>query len=109
MSKSDAWNLFWYLLPYVLPAIAYALGKARNALKLPKLVANLLANPEVLQIIEEGVKAAKAMEGKSDTEKREYVLKWAKEQLYRLLGNWFPDSIVNYLIEHVIVKAKGWS
>lgn len=98
---------FWQLIPYLLPVISYFLGKFRNRLRVPKRIGRLLENADVIEIIARGVEAAEAMQGKSDDEKREYVRSWAKSELYKLLGEWLPDSAVNYLIEHVIVKQKA--
>jgi len=97
---------FWQLIPYLLPIISYVIGKSRNRLRVPKPVRRLLENQEAIDIIVQGVEVAGAMKGKSDTEKREYVRAWAKSELYKLLGEWLPDSAVNFLIEHVIVRRK---
>lgn len=103
MSKS----LFWQLVPYLLPIISYILGKSRNKLRVPKQISRLLEDPEVIDIITHGVEAAEATAGKSNEEKREYVRAWAKSELYKLLGEWLPDSAINFLIENVIVKRKN--
>ncbi len=66
----------------------------------------LLENRNVIEIIARGVEAAEAMKDKSDDEKREYVRGWARSELYKILGDWLPDSAINFLIEHVIVKRK---
>jgi len=102
MSKID----FKQLIPYLLPIISYIIGKSRNRLRVPKLIRRLLENQDAIDIVIRGVETAEAMEGKSDTEKREYVRAWAKSELYKLLGEWLPDSAVNFLIEHVIVRRK---
>ncbi|MHB1459292.1 MAG: hypothetical protein ACYC0V_20470 [Armatimonadota bacterium] len=97
----------WQWLIYALPIASYALGITRNRLKVPKEIRGLLANRDVMDVIFRGIEAASAVSGKTDVEKREYVRSWAKTELYRLLGDWLPDSAVNYLIEHVIVKKKA--
>jgi hypothetical protein len=103
MSKVD----YWHIIPYILPVISYLIGLSRNRLKVPRQIRWLLENPEVMQTIARGVEAAQAMSGKTDEEKREYVRAWAKSELYKLLGEWLPDSAINYLIEHVIVRRKA--
>lgn len=102
MSKFD----FWQILLYLLPVFSYIIGRHRNKLRVPKPIRLLLENREVISVILQGVEAAEAMKGKSDDEKREYVRAWAKSELYKLLGDWLPDSAINYLIEHVIVRRK---
>ena len=103
MSKTQ----FWQLVPYLLPVISYVLGKSRNRLRVPKQIGGLLGNREVIEIVVQGVEAAQSMKGKSDDEKREYVRAWAKSELYKLLGEWIPDSAVNFLIEHTIARRKA--
>ena len=99
-------NQFWQAAPYLLPVISYVIGKSRNRLRVPKAVGRLIGDGLVLQIIVEGVEAAQAMKGKSDDEKREYVRAWARSELFKVLGEWLPDSTINFLIEHVIVRSK---
>ena len=103
MSKADIWQTVLYLLPVV----SYLFGKSRNMLRVPRQVRWLLENHEVIETILRGIEAAESMEGKSDEEKREYVRAWAKSELYKLLGEWLPDSAINFLIEHAIVRQKG--
>jgi len=95
------------ILPYLLPIFSYLLGKQRSKMGIPKRVAELLRNEAVIRIISEGVEVATAMRDKSDEEKREYVRAWAKSELYATLGEWLPDSVVNFLIENVIIRNKG--
>ena len=102
MSKVE----FWQLAPYLLPVISYILGKSRNRLPVPKPIRGLLLNAQVIEIIAQGIEAAQAMSGRTDSEKREYVRSWAKSELYKLLGEWLPDSAINFLIEHTIVRRK---
>ncbi|HET6452832.1 MAG TPA: hypothetical protein VFI02_00385 [Armatimonadota bacterium] len=99
-------NQFWQLAPYLLPVLSYIIGKSRNKLRVPKPVGKLMGDGQVLQIIVQGVEAAQEMKGKSDEEKREYVRAWARSELFKLLGEWLPDSTLNFLIEHTIVKGK---
>ena len=101
--KTDIWQ--WLI--FALPVASYVVGSARNRLKVPKEIRGLLANRDVMDVILRGIEAASEVSGKTDVEKREYVRSWAKTELYRLLGDWLPDSAVNYLIEHVIVKQKA--
>ena len=96
----------WQLIPYLLPVISYVIGKSKNRLAVPKPVRRLLEDQDAIEIIVQGIEAADAMSGKTDEEKREYVRAWAKSELYRLLGEWLPDSAVNFLIEHTIVQRK---
>jgi hypothetical protein len=103
MSKLD----FWQIVPYILPVISYIIGRSRNKLRVPKQVSWLLENSDVIDVIAKGVEAAEVMSGRTDDEKREYVRAWAKSELYKLLGEWLPDSAVNFLIEHAVVKRKG--
>lgn len=98
---------FWQFVPYLLPVLSYILGRQRNRLRVPKDIARLISDQEVISIIVQGIETAQAMHGKSDDEKREYVRSWAKSELYKLLGEWLPDSAVNFLIEHVIVRRKA--
>ena len=102
MSKIDIWQI----APYPLPVVSYIIGSARNRLRVPKGVRSLLSNHDVMKVIIEGVEAAGAVSGRTDDEKREYVRGWAKSELHKLLGEWLPDSALNYLIEHTIVKRK---
>ncbi|MDH7481139.1 MAG: hypothetical protein QHH26_04065 [Armatimonadota bacterium] len=97
----------WQFLPYILPVISYVIGKQMNRLRVPREVLRLISNPNIVGIITQGVKTAQALHGKSDDEKREYVRSWAKSELYKLLGKWFPDSTINFLIEHVIIRRKA--
>jgi hypothetical protein len=64
-------------------------------------------NGDVLQVVQEAISLAQATSGKSDAEKREVALNWAKKELYKLLGQYLPDSAVNFLIETVMVQIKG--
>ena len=103
MHKIDIWTV----LPFLLPVISYVIGVSRNKLKVPAAVQKLLGNPEVIEIIVKGIGTAQTMKGKTDEEKREFVRAWAKSELFRVLGQWLPDSAVNFLIEHTITKQKG--
>ena len=102
MSKTQ----FWQAVPYLLPIVSYVFGKSLSRLSVPKQIRRLLENRQVIETIIRGIEAAEAMSGKSDEEKREYVRAWAKSELYKLLGEWLPDSAVNFLIEHAIVGRK---
>ena len=99
----------WQIVPYLLPVISYIIGVSRNPLwrTVPKQVRRLLANPLAIEVIVRGIEAAQAMKDKTDEEKREYVRAWGKTELYKVLGEWLPDSAVNFLIEHAIVRRKG--
>ena len=103
MSKND----FWQVIPYILPILSYIIGKKRNKLRVPKPVSVLIDNAEVIEVIIEGIEAAESMKDKTDEEKREYVRTWAKSELYKLLGDWLPDSTINFLIEHALVRRKA--
>lgn len=107
MSSKDKVELFWQLAPYLLAILSYLIGKARNLLRVPKPAAQFLANPDVMRIIQEGVEKAGALQGRSDTEKREFVLAWARMEIYKLLGDWLPNSAINLLIEVVINRKKA--
>lgn len=98
---------FWQLAPYLLPVLSYIIGKSRNKLRVPKPVGKLIEDGQVLQIIIQGIEAAQAMKSKSDEEKKEYVRAWARSELFKLLGEWLPDSTINFLIEHAIVRSKS--
>lgn len=98
---------FWDVIPYLLPVISYVIGISRGRLQAPAAVRKLLGNREVIEVILKGVETAQAIKEKTDEEKREFVRAWAKSELFRLLGKWLPDSAVNFLIEHTIVKQKG--
>ena len=98
---------FWDVIPYLLPVISYVIGASRNKLRVPAAVQKLLGNADVIAVIAKGIETAQAIKGKTDEEKREFVRAWAKSELFRLLGKWLPDSAVNFLIEHTIVKQKG--
>ena len=100
-------NQFWQLAPYLLPVLSYVIGKSRNKLRVPKPVGKLIGDGQVLQVILQGVEAAQETKGKSDDEKREYVRAWARSELFKLLGEWLPDSTINFLIEHAIVRSKS--
>jgi hypothetical protein len=102
MDKVDIWH--WIV--YLLPVASYFIGIAKVKLQMPKEIRSLLANRDVMDMIYEGIKAAAYTQGKSNDEKREYVRKWAKSELFKLLGRWVPDSVINYLIEHIIA-TKG--
>jgi len=97
----------WEVIPYVLPVISYLIGQSRNKLKVPQAVQKLLTNQAVIEVIVKGIEMAQTIKEKTDAEKREFVRAWAKSELYRLLGQWLPDSAVNFLIEHAIVKRKS--
>jgi hypothetical protein len=103
MSKND----FWQVVPYILSILSYIIGKKKNKLRVPKPVALLIDNAEVIEVIIEGIQAAGSMKDKTDEEKREYVRTWAKSELYKLLGDWLPDSTINFLIEHALVRRKA--
>lgn len=97
----------WQLLPLALPVVSYVIGKQRSKLRVPKSVARLISNKDVIGVIIQGIEIAQAMQDKSDDEKREYVRSWAKSELYNIIGEWLPDSAVNFLIEHAIVRRKA--
>ncbi len=100
-------NNIWQIIPYILPILSYVFGRKRNKLRVPKPVALLIDNAEVIEVIIEGIEAAESMKDKTDEEKRENVRTWAKSELYKLLGDWLPDSTINFLIEHVLVRQKA--
>lgn len=94
------------VLPYAIAIVAYVLGKVIGRKPIPKSVRKLLADPAVMDAVLKGIEAAGELAGKSDAEKKDYARQWIREELQRLLGIWLPDSVVNYLIEHVIVTRK---
>ena len=100
-------NDLWQVVLYVLPILSYIIGKKRNKIRVPKPIAVLIDNPEVIEVIIEGIEAAESMKDKMDEEKREHVRAWAKSELYKLLGDWLSDSTINFLIEHVLVRRKA--
>lgn len=100
-------NTLWQVIPYILPILSYIIGKKLNKLRVPKPVSVLIDNAEVIEVIIEGIEAAESMKDKTDEEKREYVRTWAKSELYKLLGDWLPDSTINFLIEHALVRRKA--
>ena len=108
MNKSE---IIWALMPVILSiasaAIAYVKGKAKARLKVPAPVAKLLGDGQVMDLIIKGVAEAGAMQALTEDQKREYVRKWAKAELYKLLGDWLPDRIINMLIEAAIVRIKA--
>ncbi|GEM_PF-3035819 len=103
MSKID----FRQVIPYILPLLSYIIGKRKNKLRVPKPISVLLENAEVIAVIVQGIEAAEKMHDKTDDERREYVRAWAKSELYKLLGDWLPDSTINFLIEHALVRRKA--
>lgn len=103
MHKFDIWQI----LPFVLPVISYLIGKARGKFQVPANIQKLLDNQQVMDTIIKGIQTAETMKDMTNEQKREYVRAWAKSELYSLLGEWLPDSAVNFLIEHTIVKQKG--
>ncbi len=103
MSKNDVWQI----LPYILPILSYIIGRKKNKLRVPKPISVLLDNAEVIEVIVRGIEEAERMREKTNEEKREYVREWAKTELYKLLGDRLPDSTVNFLIEHALVRRKG--
>lgn len=103
MSKIDIWQV----IPYILPILSYIIGKKKNTIRVPKPVSILLKNAEAIEVIVRGIEAAEGMKDKSNDEKREHVRAWARSELYRLLGEWLPDSTINFLIEHALVRRKG--
>ena len=107
MTTKEKIDLLLDMLPYLLPILAYLIGRAANLMKLPGPVARLVKDPGVAKAIREGIEAADSMSEKTDAEKREYVRAWAKSELYKVLGEWIPDSGINLLIEHIIVRRKG--
>ncbi|MHB1000468.1 MAG: hypothetical protein ACYC27_14610 [Armatimonadota bacterium] len=107
MSTKDKLDILLTILPYLLPVISYLIGKAVNKIKVPAGIAKLLNNPDVMQIIREGIEAATENAGKSDADKIAYVRDWAKKEIFSRVGPWLPDSTINYLIEHVIVRKKA--
>jgi hypothetical protein len=103
MSKT----LFWQTIPYLLPILSYLIGVSRNKLRVPAQIRWMLESQEIIDIIAGGIEAASSMHDKTDDEKREYVRIWAKSELYKLLNEWLPDSVINFLIEHAIVLRKS--
>ena len=103
MSKAD---VLWALIGIVLSIVSYLVGWAKDRWGLPKPIARLLANKEVMDLIADGVGEAAALAGRSDAERQEYVRSWAKTELLLLLGDEVPDSAINFLIERVVVGRK---
>lgn len=99
-------EIIWQVIAFILPILSYVIGKKRNLIRVPKPVAALLANRDVMRLIIDGIQAAGSLGQKSNEERREHVAKWARAELYKQLGEWLPDSTINYLIEHAIVKLK---
>ncbi len=97
----------WQIVPFVLPVLSYIFGKSKNKLSVPKPIGDLMKDDEVMKVIIQGVQSAADLSDKSDDEKREYVRSWAKSELFKLLGEWLPDSAVNFLIEKIIVGQKA--
>lgn len=98
---------FWQLVPYLLPILSYIIGQTRNRLGVPKSIQRLLGDGRVIEIVTEGIENAQKMQGKTDDEKREYVRTRLKSELHDILGEWLPDSAVNFLIEHTVVRLKA--
>lgn len=103
MHKHDLWQV----LPYVLPILSYVIGTSKGKLQVPAKVRKLLENRQVIEVILKGIETAQSMKSMTDEQKREYVRAWAKSELYGVVGEWLPDSAVNFLIEHAIVRRKG--
>ena len=100
-------RFLWQIAPYLLSLLSYVIGLMRNKFRLPGSISRLLGNRVVLDILNQGIEAARAMDGRTDEEKREYVRTWVRAELSRLTGEWLSDSTINYLIEHSIVSRKA--
>jgi hypothetical protein len=103
MHKHDIWQV----IPYVLPIISYLIGKSKGKLQVPAKIRALMENQQVMDTIIKGIDTAQSMKNMTDEQKREYVRAWGKSELYGVLGEWLPDSAINFLIEHTIAKRKG--
>ncbi len=103
MSKIDIWQAAAGLLPL----LSYIIGRNRNKLRVPKPISVLVENADVIRVIVQGIEDAEKMRDKSDDEKRAWVRERAKSELCRLMGDRLPDSSINFLIEHALVKRKG--
>lgn len=103
MNKHDLWQV----IPYVLPVISYVIGKSKNKLQVPGNVRRLLDNRQVIDVVTRGIDTAQSMKDMTDEQKREYVRAWGKSELYGILGEWLPNSAMNYLIEYLIARKKG--
>jgi len=106
MTKEQWIEFAWRALPYLLPILAYVIGKLKNSLKVPAAVAGLLKDPEVRAIIEREIELAGELAGKTPEERRQYAMIEARAELYYYLRETIPDSSINFLIEHSIVKSK---
>lgn len=107
MKRQMLLDLWPYLLPLISAVLSYLAGILRNKLKMPKPITDLLQNVRVMDTIAAGIMAARTLEGATDAEKQEHVRQWAKAEIYKLVGEWLPDSAINFLIETVIVRTKG--
>jgi hypothetical protein len=94
------------VLPYILPIISYAIGHSKGRLQIPAKVRAWANNPDVKAVVTKGIATAQSMQNMTDEQKREYVRAWAKSELFGILGEWIPDSSLNWLIEHMIVQQK---
>lgn len=103
MSKNELWQV----IPFILPIISYIIGKRKNAIRVPKPISALLENADAVAVVVQGIEAAETMKDTTSEQKRAYVRAWAKSELQTLLGGRLPESTINFLIEHALVRRKG--
>lgn len=106
---------FWDILPYLIPVIAsmwgsFYAGIQRGKWKfIPLRVRKYFNNPDVMKIVNQVVVVAAACTGKTGDQKKAYAIGLVCDTVDKELGITIPDSVVNYLIEHVLNEKKGVS
>ena len=87
--------------------IASAIKVWLSKLKLPPAVQRIVGNRNALQIAMDAVRAAAALAGKTDAERREYAVAFLRTKLQTLLSMSVADNVANLVVEFAWAKVKA--
>ena len=87
--------------------IASAIKVWLSKLKLPPAVQRVVGDRNALQIAMDAVRAAAALAGKTDAERREYAVAFLRRELQRALSLEVADSVANLVVEFAWAKVKA--
>ena len=101
------WETFWRILPVILPIITTILAWLHQRVKMPKALADLLANKWVMQSVN-GVVAAVEMQytGESAAKKQEAARKALQVLLQQEVGQLLSANTINTLIEMSLAAKR---
>ena len=92
----------------VLVALALVLGLVikKTGIRLPKVVQDLLRDPDVIAAVKQGIQLARELKGASDDERRAMAVGHLKNMFYSMTKIMLSDSAADLLVQLVYSREK---